>query len=626
MSTSTTTVAELSDSPSLTSGPVTSRRDHLVAVLVYLLGSLGLWWQVWVSGSPSQTVTGIGGDAVEQVWWMQWLPWAVLHGHNPFLTNAMFSRTGGISAMANTSWMTVSAALSPVTLLFGPITSSHLADLLAPVLSAWAAFALCGRLTRLRWARIVAGGLYGFSPFVLNNTVLGHVNLTLIAYLPLMVLVLCRMAEGRTSPTRAGVQLAGLTIAEYFLGSEVLAISLITLTIGTVMVVLVDRPLARRLRVAALRATVVGGTISAVVLAYPIWLFLFGPQAVQGPQWPVSDVPFSFLLFAQGQPFNPSVSQTEVGYAGPVGPGPSYLGVALVLVLVLSAPWWWRRRAAAVAALSGLALWLLEIAPKSLWSKLPLVMDINTKRFVLAISLCAALCLAAAIDVGWAAASELPSRWSAHRRVVVSRGLTIAAVLAALAPIAFYVTAPFSVQPLNTPAFYLRDAASIPKGSVVVSFPFPYLLEDNTMEWQAVDRFSFDIAGGFGFIPGGDGTHDQFVSPDHGPIATLLVPFSHHPLQLSSSGERKLRALLEYWAPATVVALSREAAPGTDAELTATLGVAPKLLDGAWVFQINGPQDLGRPRSPTAAMRCAEAHLGEVSLAAARCVLSTPAT
>ncbi len=57
-----------------------------------------------------------------------------------------------------------------------------MANLLAPVVSGWAAFTLAGRISDRTASRLVAGGLYAFSPFILRNTVLGHLDLTLTAY------------------------------------------------------------------------------------------------------------------------------------------------------------------------------------------------------------------------------------------------------------------------------------------------------------------------------------------------------------------------------------------------------------------------------------------------------------
>jgi len=41
------------------------------------------------------------GDPALEMWWLEWLPWALIHGHNPLYTNALYAGTGGVNALAN---------------------------------------------------------------------------------------------------------------------------------------------------------------------------------------------------------------------------------------------------------------------------------------------------------------------------------------------------------------------------------------------------------------------------------------------------------------------------------------------------------------------------------------------
>ena len=122
--------------------PKTKISRQLAAVITYFAVSLMLWAHVWIGANPAHSITCNCGDTVQQVWWFEWLPWAVSHGHNPLLTNTMWARLGGVNVLSNTSWLAPAAVLSPITLLFGPVASFNVANLLAPVVSGWAAFAL----------------------------------------------------------------------------------------------------------------------------------------------------------------------------------------------------------------------------------------------------------------------------------------------------------------------------------------------------------------------------------------------------------------------------------------------------------------------------------------------------
>ena len=204
--------------------PRTKASLHVAAIATYLIIALVLWAHVWFGGNPAHLITCNCGDTTEQVWWFEWLPWALTHGHNPLLTNAIWARLGGVNALSNTSWFTPAAVLSPITLLFGPVASSNVANLLAPVLSGWAAFALAGRFSQRTTIRIIAGGLFAFSPFVVRNTVLGHIDLTLTAYLPLVLLLGLELLSRDARPRRVGVLLGLLTILQFFTGLEVLSL------------------------------------------------------------------------------------------------------------------------------------------------------------------------------------------------------------------------------------------------------------------------------------------------------------------------------------------------------------------------------------------------------------------
>src|SRR5271169_2793332 len=192
---------------------------------LYLAISLVLWARIWLTGSPAHSLTCPCGDVAEQLWWFEWLPRALQHAHNPFYSNAQFARFGGINAMTNTNLLLPAALLSPLTVLAGPIASSNLANLLAPVATGAAAYALAARFTRRTIARLVAGLAYAFSPFVMGNLDVGHLNLTLLAYTPLVLLVGDRLIRGETSPRRAGIALGLLTVGEALLGGEGIAIT-----------------------------------------------------------------------------------------------------------------------------------------------------------------------------------------------------------------------------------------------------------------------------------------------------------------------------------------------------------------------------------------------------------------
>ena len=82
--------------------------------------------------------------------------------------------------------------------------------------------------------------------------------------------------------------------------------------------------------------------MTVVLLAYPVWFGLAGPQAVTGVLFalaPISGVPLSGLL-VPGQYGAPASSYIRFGgYLGTTGPPADYVGAG-VAVATLGA-WWW---------------------------------------------------------------------------------------------------------------------------------------------------------------------------------------------------------------------------------------------------------------------------------------------
>ncbi len=584
------------DDQRLPPSPRTPASLHLLAIATYLALALVFWAHVWFGGSPAHAITCNCGDTVQQVWWLEWLPWAVTHGHSPFLTNAMWSRLGGVNVLSNTSWLAPAAVLSPVTLLFGPVASFNVANLLAPVLSGWAAFALAGRFSRLAGARIIAGGLYAFSPFVLRNTVLGHLDLTLTAYLPLLLLLGLRLLSREARPVRTGLLLGALTILEFFTSLEVLAIAAVTGGLCALGAMACRPRVVMAARRQLLVAASVGATLTAAALAYPVWFYLEGPRHIAGPFWPVASASASGIISAGPNVFSSYASLRAVGYLGPQGPNVDYLGVGLLVAIVASSPLWWRRPSCVVIAGVGISTWFLEFVPAWLWARLPVLSNIIVRRFALPVSLCASLLIAASIDGWWRAAGR---RWPWGAQATRRRGarmlILVCAVLAFI-PIIDTYSVPFHITTAAVPAWFEHDAGNLPAGTAVLSIPLTYGVASSPMGWQAEVDDDFDLIGGFVFVPGGNGVNDEMMSALGGPVDALRA-LSTDPSGLTVAEQETIRSALIRWRPLVVVVIPEDVEPGTVAALTATLGFPPTRSNGAWVWHLTPSTTLG-PLTP----------------------------
>ena len=93
-----------------------SIRPHVVALLGFAGVTCAVYWPIVLH--PRSRILADGGDGALYLWNMWWFPRAVLHGHNPFHTGAVFHPLGANLGF-NTILAPVSLASWPVQKLFG---------------------------------------------------------------------------------------------------------------------------------------------------------------------------------------------------------------------------------------------------------------------------------------------------------------------------------------------------------------------------------------------------------------------------------------------------------------------------------------------------------------------------
>ncbi len=224
---------------------------HAAVIGGLLAISVIMWWRVWVTGHPTSTITCLCGDESGTLEILAWTPWALAHGHNPFLSNAIFAGQGGANMLTNTTWIAGSMLFSPVTWLFGPIATFNVVVTLAPVASGWCCFLAVRQFSRFVPGQIVAAFLYGFSPIIVTLEPVGHLAQIWLIYPPLAFLCLYDLCvTQRHRPSRVGLWLGLLTVVQFFISTEVLAISFFVGGIGMVVATILSRA-SRGLDIAA---------------------------------------------------------------------------------------------------------------------------------------------------------------------------------------------------------------------------------------------------------------------------------------------------------------------------------------------------------------------------------------
>ena len=466
---------------------------------LYLLVAFLFFGLRLLTGHGSSYV-GNGRDQEVFIWAFAWLPHAILHGENPFVTHAVWAPSG-----VNLTWATAVPGLallfSPLTLTAGAFTSYNVAVVLMPALAAWTAFLLCRYLTGQLWPSLVGGYLFGFSSYMLGQE-LGHIHVSSVFLIPLVALVVLRYVRGELDESGLVVRLGPLLALQLLFTTEI-AFTLTLALACSIAIGIVVAPGIRRRLVKLLAPLAVSYLLAAILTAPFLYYLLAGFQTggVHPQQLYVTDlvnfaVPTRLSLAGLG--WAHSIAHHFPGNDSERG---AYLGVPTLLIIGLFA--WQRRRTAGgrflvvallVAALATLGAELTIDGKTSLplpWGRgivplpwehlgyLPLFNNVLVERLSLYVAFAAAL---------------MVSLWTAGRRRGALRLLLPALAILAIVPdpgAGVWATT-YTVPPLFTSSTF-RSCLD-PHENIL---PLPVNNNGNSNLWQVASDFRFTMAGGY---------------------------------------------------------------------------------------------------------------------------------
>jgi hypothetical protein len=164
---------------------------------------------------------GAGNDPIAFIWYLNWWPYAIRHGLNPFITYfAWFP--GGDNILWDTSIPILALLMAPITWAGGPVLSFNILTVTAPALASWTAFLLARRVTQDWVASLIGGYLFGFSSYELGQ-MLGHLNLEITCLVPLVILICILRVRRQISRSPFVVGLAALLFIQFGVSMEILA-------------------------------------------------------------------------------------------------------------------------------------------------------------------------------------------------------------------------------------------------------------------------------------------------------------------------------------------------------------------------------------------------------------------
>lgn len=467
------------------------------------------------TGSWTQYFRGDIGDPVAAVWALNWWPFALTHGLNPFISGYLWAPHELNLALPTTIGIASFLGL-PFTLISGPVLAYNVLTIMAPALSAWTTFFLARYLTRNWWAALVGGYLFGFSSYMLGQFE-GHLNLYFTCLVPLAVLLCFQRIKGDLGRLGFIVSLVLIMLAELGLSTEILATSCVFGTI-TWLVTLIFASRSDRSKLWALAIDILISAIIMMALAAPFLFYLFkglkeAPEIINSTIMFSAD-PLNYFIPTIVTHFGRSVfSSMADKFTGNAAEQGAYLGLPLIFLMALYFRDHITRYYARVLlcitcilVVCSLGAWLhiggwsTHIPlPWILADRLPLIRSALPTRFTMYVALCSAI---------------VASLYLAEPNIGRSRIWRFAlAGLACLFLVPNRVV--FNWSPWPTQAFFSPTNIHKmlgPKANVLI---LPYGDSGPALAWQVNSGMSFTLSGGrFGFTPVSESRWDQGILYD----------------------------------------------------------------------------------------------------------------
>jgi len=491
-----------------------------IALSCYLLLAVFVTSKLWVSPAGRRQVGDIE-DVNQATWFMRYTATAIEHFRLPALETTTMNAPHSVNLMWNTSMLLPGSVVSPVTLLFGPQVSMTVLLVLGFAGSAASMFYVLRHWRVSMLAAALGGGLYGFSPALVNSGI-GHYSLVLAMIPPLLIDRLLRIVTRQGSPVRNGIWLGALTAAQLFVSEEALVDTVIAaLILLAVLAVSRPREVLNRLKPMVIGLGTAAG-VGLVLSARALWVqfhgvIIKGATATviikySGHMTNLGTLPYAFVTPARSVLLHSSGSaDSATHYPQPTPEYLAYLGVPLIIVLLAAIVYFWHNLTIRAAGVTCIVLEWLGLGAKPMFphvvslpgfllpwgalQHLPVIGGMVPDRLCILADGAAAVVIAFALDLARGGAAPF-ANWRNGARIAV--GVAVVALLP-LVP-APYIAARTGSPPVGWQATFaaLRVA---PDARVLIA-PFPYAGTSQVIRWQADSGEPVTMIGG------------DFIAPD----------------------------------------------------------------------------------------------------------------
>jgi len=479
------------------------RNESAAALLIYSTLTLSLLRRLFGHLTDSyigQSENGRGADPASFMWCLRWWRYALEHRINPFLTDLLWAPRGFNLAWSNLvplpAWIGM-----PLGSWIGEAAEYNILCVAAIVAASLSAFMLCRRVSGAFWPALLGGALFGFSPFMLQQS-LAHLHMVMVFPIPLMVIATMRRLGGEISARRFAAELAALLCIQFLCAMELFALDTVFGSIALALLFAASDSSARR-NILGLAVPIVlayGATL-AILSPYLFYLFKLGSPGTPGfePSQYSADL-LNFIVPSDVNQIGRLHFATAIMDRSliPFSERTAYLGPALIVIFELYRRSFWNTAGGRTIALMAAILAIASLGP---------VLHVANRTIV---------------PMPWALvdwmpllSNSLPARFSLYLSLVIAIGTAIwlagdfaepAAKLGIAAAVIMFslpnLSASFWVSPLDIPRLftdgdYSRD---LKPGEIVL--PLPFGPRSNCLYWQARTGMYFRMSAGWvGFAP-----------------------------------------------------------------------------------------------------------------------------
>jgi hypothetical protein len=575
--------------------PGRGRWLDLAAVLSFVLLAFWVTGRLWAD--PAAGVRDNRSDQAQFEWMMAHGARVVTQFANPFVTDRM-NVPDGVNLVANTSVLSISLPMTPVTVLLGP-RWSFLAFLtlgLAATGVAWY-FVLSRVLIGARGPAWLGAGFCAFAPAMVSHAN-AHPNIVSQFVVPLIVWRTLRLAEPRRW-LRNGVLLGLVIVWQAFLNLEILLMTAIGLAV-VVAAFAFGRPELRPATRPFCAGLAVAAAVAGVLLAYPLYVQFFGPGAYQGLPRLIRGYRTDLASFvAWSRESLAGDARGSVWLAKNATEENAFFGWPLVVLV--GALLWWLRRNVVVLALAALGLLFAvfslgrEIrydghdtgipAPWATLEGLPILHSVVPTRWSLALTPIVGILLA----LGAERVRQLARRHPAARPRL--RFVTATVLTMALLPI---LPTPLPSVRLDPPPAFVASGAFRPYvagGHSIVTLPLPDTTYADPLRWAAETGLELPLARGYFLYPDtrpGRGRVALFTAPPR-PTSTFFTTIRTTGGVPPITPSDQVAAVddLRYWrAGAVILDPGLRQADALLRGMTALTGIEPTYAGGVWLWDV----------------------------------------